>query len=259
MRNITFVFIFFISLFGYAQELSVLQGKIVGDSLEIDGMHIINQTQNTGVINDESGSFQIRANPGDTIIFSSIQYAIKQHVVTQKDIDLENFIVKLEHSVNRLDEVFITQHTLTGRIEDDLLQIPTYTENLPFWNAAELKQMGVGTFNDAQSPVQNLVLPNANGGLAGASVDLKVLAGGLSSIFRKSKGITPKIEKSVYFNEKIVIEQLEIPETEYYNFVDFINEQPATAIVLNYKDKLKVLEFLMDQSKVFKEKYNIKK
>ncbi len=257
MRSITFILIGFISCIGYGQESNLLKGRIVIDTLKLEAIHIVNKTQEIGVINDTSGFFQIKANPGDIISFSSVQYEVKEHIVTQKDLDSDDFRISLRLSVNQLDEVFVSQHSLTGKIEKDLQKIPTYTENLPFWNAAELKQMGVGTFNDAQSSVKNTVLPDE---MDLTPMNLLGIVDLVGKAFKgKRKYIETNFEIADFYKEEFVIEALEIPETSYYDFVDFVNEQPYTVVVLQSNDKLKVLEYLIAKSITFKEKYNIEK
>ncbi len=258
MQKITLGLIVCIAFSGYAQDQTTLRGKIVADTLlSLDDIHVINQTLQRGTISNASGNFAIKANPGDTIVFSSIQYATKRYVVNTSDLENQTFTIKLEQSVNTLEEVVVSQHTLTGKLEDDILNIPTYTENLPFWSAAELKRMGVSGFNDAQSPVTNTVLED---GTHTTTINLSDLGNAISGMFRgKRKWITTTYKISDFYEEKFVVNELEIPETEYYNFIDFVNEQPEMAMVLRSDDKLKILEFLIVQRDVFFEKYDIQK
>ena len=247
------------SAIGFTQQTTELKGKILVETLDINAIHILNKTKNIGTVNDQNGYFRIWADPDDVIVFSSVQFAVKEHIVTKRDLESESFEIRLQPLVNQLDEVIVSSHSLSGAIEKDLLDIPTYTQQLPFWNASELKAMGVSGFKDAQSPVQNLALQNSNTNVAGASVDLKLLVESISSIFSRSKNPDVKIENTDFFDRKIIIEQLDIPENQYYNFIDFINEQPNASIVLNTKDELKILEFLIDQRDLFFEKYNVRK
>ncbi|WP_109301612.1 carboxypeptidase-like regulatory domain-containing protein [Aquimarina sp. AU474] len=258
MQKITFVLIVCLAFAGYSQDHTRLRGKIVVNALlSLDDVHVINQTLQLGTISNNSGNFRIKANPGDTIIFSSIQYALKQHVVDESDLENETFKIKLEQSVNTLDEVVVSQHTLTGKLEKDILNIPTYTENLPFWSAAELKRMGVSGFNDAQSPVTNTILED---GTSATTINLSDLGKAISEAFRgKRKWISANYKIADFYEEKFVVNELEVPETEYYNFIDFVHEQPETAIVLRSDDKLQILEFLIVQRDVFFETYDIKK
>ncbi len=254
----------FLSLFiisgGYSQEFSRLRGTILTDSLQADAIHVINKTKEIATISDQSGYFEIKAAKGDTLLFSAIQYALEHYVVGITDLKSNDLIIKLKPSVNELDEVVVTQYSLTGKLVDDLQEIPTYTENLPFWNATELKRMGVAGFNDAQSPVENLILERNNNQLQ-AKIDLELIFDAVSGIFKKRDSEIYSFTGKVidYYDEKFIVEILEVPETEYYNFIDFVNEDSRTAFVLKLDDELKILEYLMNQRDVFIKKYNIKK
>ncbi|GAA4273801.1 carboxypeptidase-like regulatory domain-containing protein [Aquimarina gracilis] len=256
MQKITlFLFLFVVAL-AHAQEASMLGGRIMADSLQSDAIHVINKTKEIGTISDASGYFEIKATKGDTLVFSSIQYALKQHIVGDDDFISNTLKIKLEPSVNQLDEVLVRQYSLTGKLEDDLQEIPTYTENLPFWNAGELEQMGVSGFNDAQSPVKNLVLQDE---MEATPINLMSLVNLVAkSLKGKGKLTTPNFEIVDFYDEKFIVEILEVPETEYYNFIDFVNEDARTAFVLKMDDQLKILEYLMHQRDVFIEKYTLK-
>lgn len=256
MQKINLFLFLFAFATAYTQETSMLSGRIIADSLQSDAIHVINKTKEIGTISNESGYFEIKATKGDTLVFSSIQYALRQHIVSDNDFVSNNLRIRLEPSVNQLDEVLVRQYSLTGKLEEDLQEIPTYTENLPFWNARELKQMGVSGFDDAQSPVKNLVLQDE---MEATPINLMSLVNlAVKSVKGKGKLTVPNFEIVDFYDEKFIIEILEVPETEYYNFIDFVNEDARTAFVLKMDDKLKILEYLMGQRDVFVEKYNIK-
>jgi len=255
MRYSIFLFLS-VTFFGYSQE-EIGKGKVITKVPELQAIHVINKTQNIGTITDQFGNFEIKAAIGDVMIFSSVQYYSKKHRILKED--LYNPVeIKLETKVNELDEVLLSQYSLTGKIENDLQKISTYTDNLPFWNAAELKKMGVGTFNDAQSPVENLALKSGADQVLKSSIDINALAKAITAVFTKQKGPVLKKEETNFLSEEVVIELLDIPETEYYNFIDFVNEQSDVAIVMNSKDELQILEYFIYQSEVFRKKYGIK-
>ncbi|MEW7289024.1 hypothetical protein [Aquimarina sp. 2304DJ70-9] len=253
MRYITLVFTLLITFYGYTQEGTMLKGKVLVDSQQAEAIHILNQTQHIGVISDDNGFFEIKVNVGDVIVFSSIQYALKQYVVLKEDVDIDTFEIRLEVAVNELDEVRISQYSLTGDLKADIVNIPTHTKNLPFWNAAELKQMGVGGFNDAQSPVKNQVVPDEMDATPINLMGLAELAGDLFKSRKKTKEVV--LEITDFYTEEFFVQGLKIPETEYYNFLDYLKEQPGTQLALRSPDKLKTLEFIIEQSQVFKSKY----
>ncbi|MDH7448380.1 hypothetical protein [Aquimarina sp. 2201CG14-23] len=259
MQRITYLSLFFITFSGLAQKTSILKGRIITDTIQLEAIHVVNYTQEIGAITDKSGYFDIMANPGDKIIFSSVQFSIKEYIVTEKDIQEENLLIFLEPLVNELDEVQISQYSLSGDIKKDIKKIPTYEDNLPLWNAKQLKNLGVTRPNDAQSPVENLVLGNGNS-QASISIDLGLLINLISGVFKKKpEEVASKTHVLDFYKEEFFIKELKIPETEFYNFLDFLNEETGMRYILTSKDGLKILEFLIHQSEKFKEKNKIRK
>jgi len=257
MRYSIVGFILWISFSGYTQEVSVLKGKILVNSSSPEAIHILNQTQNLGIISDKQGFFEIRANAGDTIVFSSIQYALKRYVVMQQDIQSDDFEITLELAVNELDEVRLSRYSLTGNLKSDVLNIPTYTENLPFWNAAELKKMGVAVPNDAQSPVKNNLIPDE---MKATPIDLIALGKKVGKLFKNKTKTKPEekiIKITDLYSEAFFIEGLKIPQEEYYNFLDYLEEQPGTRVALRSSDRLKMLEYIIEKSMAYRIKYGL--
>lgn len=156
--------------------------------------------------------------------------------------------------VNVLDEVTISQYSLSGELEKYLEGIPTYEQNLPLWGAAELKHLGVDRPNDSQSPVQNLVLPEIRS--VRTTVNLWVLREAVGGFLKSRKKNLRRIAKEIeeVFSEKLLVEKLKIPETNYYDFLDFSKEQPQTVDVIKARDELKSIEYVLDQYQIFTEK-----
>lgn len=256
MHYIVHLFLFGTITVCYTQQTSKLKGKVIIDNDQLGTVHIINKTQGVGTINDQYGYFEIKANIGDSISLTSIQYVSKVYLVTSSDLNRNDFVLKMERIVNELGEVRISQYKLSGKIQEDIRSIPTYEKNLPFWNANELKKLGVARPNDDQSPVENLVLRGSNNQLR-ATVDLEVLIGLITRIFKKKNGRISNKEITDYLSEDFLSSYVQLPETQYYSFVDFLNEQEETKEMFQSYDELKILEFVIQQSKAFKTKYNI--
>jgi len=257
MHKITYVSFLLIAFSSFSQQSSKLKGRIIVGALEFEFVNIVNLTKEIGTINNDSGYFEILADVGDIIVFSSVQFQLQKYVVKGEDLQSDNLRIFLKPEINELDEVRISQYSLSGDIQKDIEEIPTYEKNLPLWNAKQLKKMGVARPNDAQSPVENLVLGNGNS-QATVSIDLGFLINLISGGSKKrSKEINPKTHVLDFYKEEFLIKELRIPETEFYNFLDFLEEETGIRYILIKKDTLKVLEFLIHQSEKFREKYNI--
>ncbi|WP_299245897.1 hypothetical protein [uncultured Aquimarina sp.] len=257
MQKIICISFLLITFSCFSQKASWLRGRIIADTLALEPINIVNLTKEIGTINNDLGYFAIEANPGDSIVFSSVRFRSKKIIVDNSDLQSDDFKIFLELAVNELAEVRISQYSLSGEVKKDIEEIPTYEDRLPLWSAADIKRMRLTWANDAQSPVENIALGNGNN-LATVSMDLSLLINMISGVFgKKSKEINSKIKITDVYKEEFFIKELKIPETQFYNFLDFLKEETDLEPVLKTKDRLKILQFLMNQSKIFRQKYKV--
>jgi len=251
MKKALYLIFLLLSIIGLSQDQELLLGKIITETPQSESINVINLTQGIGTINDAAGFFQIRAKSGDTIVFSSVQYQQKTHIVTKKDLEQASLSVTLTIKVNELDEVNISQYDLSGEVKEDIKSIKTYEDNLPMFNAKELdltpfiNEKGVET-------VRNTTVDHRKNATA-----FNFIAAGrmIAGLFKKEGAKKPKqttIHKiSDFYSGDFLMKELKIPETELYNFIDYLNERTETKKILKSGNELKILEYLMTQSKAF--------
>src|SRR6187551_1135023 len=95
-----------------AQETgrAVLKGKISANIADIEGVYVINLKTEKSTITEKDGQFSIAAIPGDTLLFSSIQFKEIRVVVSQKDFQEGSFLVKMESNITQLKEVVVKRY-----------------------------------------------------------------------------------------------------------------------------------------------------
>jgi len=215
-EDLIWIFIISITTIGYTQEESQLQGRIVADGIALDAIHVLNTNKNKGVISDQYGNFEIVAEYGDILTFSSVGYQKKTHVVTNKNLIDQNIEIILIPAVNELDEVTITPYSLSGNLHQDLNKITTYEDKLPIYTAEEIKNMNLPDFNDAQSPVRNLAYESTQTPLP-KNLDFNRM---INFVFNAMKN--KKKEKSrpnlisTFYSEAFIIRSLGVPATKYF-------------------------------------------
>ncbi|NER18607.1 hypothetical protein [Spongiivirga citrea] len=106
LRTCLLLLLFFSSfLSGQITTNGKIGGKVLNDSITVEGVHVINKTSKKNSITDEKGFFEIFAQLNDTIVFSAVQFKLKNVIIDQKILD-EGFIeVPMEIRVQELDEV----------------------------------------------------------------------------------------------------------------------------------------------------------
>ncbi|MHA7055846.1 peptidase associated/transthyretin-like domain-containing protein [Aquimarina sp. M1] len=251
MQKALYFFISLISFIGFSQKGDVLRGKIINDSLTSKSINIINITKGIGAINDRAGFFQIMAATGDTIVFSSVQHDQKSHVVTKKDLKQANLSIRLAIKVNELEEVTISQYDLSGEIKEDVKNIKTYEDNLPMFNAKFLDSTPF-VHEKGAATIRNTTIDHRKNATA-----FNFIAAGrmIATLFEKKGNQKSKQvripEISDFYNGNFLVKELKIPETQLYNFLDYLNQKVETRKVLKSGNELTILEYLISQSKVF--------
>jgi hypothetical protein len=86
-----------------------LNGKINANTLDLEGVYVINLKTEKSTITEKSGYFSIAAIEGDTILFSAIHLKEIRVVLGKEDFQKE-FLVKMESRITSLKEVVIKRY-----------------------------------------------------------------------------------------------------------------------------------------------------
>ena len=236
---------------GFSQQAKILRGKIVGDAIQSKSINIINLTKSIGTINDAVSFFEIPASIGDTIVFSSVQHQKHIHIVTNDNLKEADLSIQLVVKVNELDEVIVKDHDLSGTVKDDIKNIKTYEDNLPIYNAKSLDETPF-VHEKGVTTIRNTTVDHRKNA---TEFDFIATRRMIASLFKKkNKGKSKEIsipEVSDFYNGDFLITELKIPETEIYNFFDYLNTQTDIKDVLKSGDELRILEYLITQGKTF--------
>ncbi|WP_373057036.1 hypothetical protein [Zunongwangia sp. H14] len=245
LKNLLLAFLFIISFSAFSQETIQLKGKIINDSLEGSFINIINKSLKTGTINSSSGEFTIKVRQKDTLVFSSIQYEKLEVPVSPLIYQSGYLEVKLVTGVNQLDEVKISNITLSGALGADIGNMDTYSVSgfgIPNLNkqpmtAAERRLHSASSWN-----------PGVTG--SGGAVGLDPLLNAISGRTKKLKKIVAneKLQSIVEqgmdaFPVDFFVEDLKIPEDEIVNFVYYCAENHQLKYLLEEEKRLDLLEF----------------
>jgi len=139
-----------------AQERIIVAGRIQGDSIYLEDIHILNLSSKEGTISNAYGEFQIPVRQNDTLIFSGIQYHSLGIVVGKSVIETKIMNVKLLPKIEELDEIQLKGHDLDGFFYVDTKRLK---DSLPLVSdeAADFSNQG---YDDPTSG--NYVVPSAN-------------------------------------------------------------------------------------------------
>ncbi|KAA9340896.1 carboxypeptidase-like regulatory domain-containing protein [Adhaeribacter soli] len=94
--------------FGQTQKPAVtISGRVVADSTlaPLQGVSIVARPSRFGTISQANGAFQLKANPGDTLVFSSVGFENGRYVVTQSPNQVIKVVLKEKSTLLKEVEV----------------------------------------------------------------------------------------------------------------------------------------------------------
>ena len=121
------------AVFSFSQGVD-LRGKVNAYILKLDGIYVINLKTEQAVFTDEEGNFSIKANVGDTLVFSGLQFKRKEVVVAEENISNKKMDVHLVATYQELNEVVIRNY---GSI--NAVSLGIVSSNLRHYTPAERK------------------------------------------------------------------------------------------------------------------------
>ena len=239
MKRVFFVIcLFSLNSFVFGQTLN---GKVYDSKSVVKNIKVLNKTQNRLTVTDKNGNFSIPAMVNDTISFQSLFYHPLEVILTQSHFDDLN-VFEVERIVSALDEV-----TVQAEPEQPVFEEETYNEDLQMLIQEDIKR--------------NPHLYQPPGATYG--VDFIYLIGQVAKLFKRKRPKTPTYQAITYrqidslfshssfFNQRLVTEDLNIPEDKTKLFFDFCEAKGISSELLQDGKKMQLLEQLVLNSQLF--------
>ncbi|MCC8358922.1 carboxypeptidase-like regulatory domain-containing protein [Salinimicrobium sediminilitoris] len=232
----------------HSQQQIILEGKIVGDSLENSQINIINLTRKTGTTNSDLGEFTIEVIENDTLSFSSVQYETVTIKISDKIISQKFLKIKLTPKVIDLDEVLIQKTDLTGNLSQDIGKINThnYYEGIPLPKKAKLTSIGRKLYTARDGDIDPL---------------LNMISGRMQMLEKaqENEHMALDVQEGMdAIESSVFIHLLQIPEEEIINFVYYCATSPSYKKQIENNDYLELIELFKEKAPVFRELRRIK-
>ena len=95
---------------GQTIKEKLLHGKINTDSNSVEGINIVNSTNQKATISDKNGFFMLSVNEGDILIFSAVNLETLRKIINKQDLISEVISIDMKSKSNELREVIINAH-----------------------------------------------------------------------------------------------------------------------------------------------------
>lgn len=222
----------------------MLPGKIVTGGEDASLIHVINISNNTGTTSGPNGSFEIRVNENDTLLFTAVQYEWQEIQISPEVYKNKFLTVVLKEAVNEMDELNLTNHGLTGRLNTDLDQIKTFNKynlGIPL-NTQPLPSQHDRRISSASSSPVDLLLNVLSGRLKKLKEEREVFL--LISLVGKAEESLP---------EDFFINYLELSENDIVNFLYFCAERSDMRAELSTGNKIALMEYFQEMKSRYDE------
>lgn len=221
------VFWYTTQLFGQTNIAVECHGKVNSDMSNLEGIYVINLNNENAAITDTKGYFSIKANVGDNLLFSSVQFKSVNKIISTEDLS-NLFFVNMHPIMNELREVVVKRPSVSA----ESLGIIPYGQKK--YTPAERKYAAAssGRLNPmGLDPLLNYF----SGRTAMLKKELEV---------EKKEGYLVQLEN--LFDKNHYVNTLHIPSDYVKGFLYFAVENPKFTRVLKTKNRTSI-EFLMSE------------
>ena len=240
--KVLFYILFLIPFLSLSQ--SIIKGKVTNET-DHDGIHVFNKTQSKYTITDHDGQFQIIARANDTIVFSAIQYELKELIVSKKIIATQPITVFLTIKVNDLGVVYI-RPKLSGNLLDDIKNIPTK-------DLVTAKTLGLPNADVIPpTPAERKFYTATNGG---GVMSVDAILNAISGRTKKLK-LMVKLERKSQLEDRVhqefnqmIISDFGVLEDEVYAFIFYASEDKLFSHIVKTKNGIVIYQFLQNKAK----------
>lgn len=232
----------------FSQEVIVLRGEILNDSIEKASLTVVNISLRKGSITNEAGVFEIPVRVSDTINISAVQYESRQFIVTQKMYDRKTMSLYLVPKVTELDEVSISNIDLTGDLRLDIL-------NTPLKKKIMASALGLPENRHAPFTPEERRVHSASVGGAGAFGALIMAINGQAKQYKKQLEImrfqNKVLKARSTFSDSLYMKSLNIPKELIEDFVYFVFEEKKVEGDDEKENSMDLLEYMLKKSKKY--------
>lgn len=249
------IFVFSLTfLWSQTNQRIEINGIILSENNENEGVSIFNVSSNKGTITNNKGEFVIKATINDRIEISALQFKPTIVVVDEGVIKAKTIKIYLVEQVNQLDAVLLSMG-LSGNLSFD-------SENVKKPSRFVIDIGDVGAIEQIDRSFDNtLIFNDLNTGSNTNQLYNAVNVGEVFKLIFKSKKkstINNKVEQKekslelVHVYSPTMIEKMfNVPGEQVYNFIDFLESNGIDHELCRPENELKLMNYLLEQRKLF--------
>ena len=223
------LFVFVQIGFGQKNDSKQIVGKVLEQSVPIEGVNIINNTTQLATVSDSDGNFLITAKEGEVLVFSAVNLEPLKRRITSADFYPNLLVAKMIAKEVELKEVVVNEN---ANITAENLGIIPYGQKR--YTPAERK-----VYTATSTSVDKLL--NAMSGRT-AMLKKEVNVEKKEALFRKLEYL---------FEENYYTDRLRIPVDDIKGFQLFCVDDADFAVSLNTKNKTMSMFLITDLARKY--------
>ena len=240
MRVFLTLFLLLATNFIFSQDdyRTWIKGKVLYKNVNVTSANVINNTSQQATTTNDDGEFEIEVKLNDKLIFSSVQYQIRELNITKEILQRNRIVIDVNEKVNELEEVVVT---------------PENQEKFLDLKEEEFKRFDY-TF-DKSSRVNNVI--NEQGKLVDGINFVNLYRLIRNSIKKDSNenesnykynpsDLLRELYDDVFFTKNLLI-----PNDKINEFLLYCDDNFPDRILLKKDNEFELIEFLVKQSKKF--------
>ena len=240
MRIFLNIFFLIAINFTYSQDdyRTWIKGKVLYKNVNVGSANVINNTSQQATTTNDDGEFEILVKLDDKLIFSSVQYQIRELNITKEILQRNRIVIDVNEKVNELEEVVVT---------------PENQEKFLDLKEEEFKRFDY-TF-DKSSRVNNVI--NEQGKLVDGInfVNLyKLIRNSIKKDSNENESnykYNPSDLLRELYDDVFFTKNLLIPNDKINEFLLYCDDNFPDRILLKRDNEFELIEFLVKQSKKF--------
>jgi hypothetical protein len=261
MKLLLSLFVFCISIFAFSQEMKreTVNGKIIVEGNDIEGITIYNTSSNIGTISDKNGEFTIAVALNDLLEIKALEYQNIDVRINKAILESKELSIFLIEEMNILDEVVVETKILTGNLITDVNNLETFSPKLDALYFGIKSADAYELSDDNESQIKNLDMNSQGKTMVNGLNVVNVVDQLLIPLFRsevkdkKAAGVPEVPVKSIkyYLGSTFLIENFDIPEHRVEEFIRYVEDDTFDFDLLNYGHEIEFLDLLSKRSKTF--------
>ena len=240
MRVFLTLFLLLATNFIFSQDdyRTWIRGKVLYKNVNVSSANVINNTSQKATTTNDDGEFEIEVKLNDKLIFSSVQYQIRELNITKEILQRNRIVIDVNEKVNELDQVVVT---------------PENQEKFLDLKEEEFKRFDYSF--DKSTRVNNVI--NEQGKLRDG-INFVNLYRLISNTLKKDSeenqtnykynpsDLLRELYDDVFFTKNLLI-----PNDQINEFLLYCDDNFPDRILLKKDNEFELIEFLVKQSKKF--------